>query len=89
MCVVCLGSHGLVWRYCILYVYCFHFVILQYGFSFLDSDPLESLHSSSLGMSKELPSHYAMKTLEEQGTPSEQPLMKGVCHMPCSCDSYC
>ena len=55
----------------------------------LDPDPLESLHSSSLGMSKELPSRYAMKTLEEQGTLSEQPLMKGVCHMPCSCDSYC
>ena len=64
----------------VLYVYCFHFEILQYGFSFLDSDPLESLHSSSLGMSKELPSRYAMKTLEEQGTLSEQPLMKGVSH---------
>ena len=88
MCVVCLGSHawfGLE----VLYVFSFHFMTLQYGFLFLDSDPLESLHSSSLGMSKVLPSHYAMKTLEEQGTLSKQPLMKGMCHMPCSCDSYC
>ena len=73
----------------VLYVYCSHFMILQYGFSFLDSDPFESLYSSSLGTSEELPFYYAMKTLEEQGTLSEQPLMKGMCHMPCSCDSYC
>ena len=79
----------MVWSKGIVYVYCFHFMILRYGFSFLDLDPLESLHSSSLGMSKELPSRYAMKTLEKQGTLSEQPLMKGMCHMPCLCDSLC
>ena len=51
-------------------------MIPQYGFSFVDS--FESLHSSSLGTSEELPSRYGLKTLEEQGTLSEQPLIIGI-----------
>ena len=73
--VVCLGSHAL-FGLRVLYDYCFHFIIPQYGFSFLDL--FESLHSSSLGTSEELPSLYGMKTLEEQGTLSEQPLIIGI-----------
>ena len=39
--------------------------------------PFESLQTSSLGTSEELPSHYAMKTLEEQGALSVQQLIIG------------
>ena len=64
----------------VLYIYCFHFAIQPYAFLLLGSTnagPFESLQTSSLGTSEELPSHYAMKTLEEQGALSVQQLIIG------------
>ena len=45
--------------------------------------------SSSLAVSEELPSPCPVQTLEEGRVLSEHPLVKGECHMSCSCDSCC
>ena len=53
---------------------------ILYGFLFLDSakyGPWGPKYSASLGTSEELPSGYAMKTAMEQGTLSEQPVVRG------------
>ena len=56
---------------------------------FTKCGPLKLLSSSSLAVSEELPSPCPVQTLEEGRVLSEHPLVKGECHMCCSCDSCC